>query len=420
MLRERKAAYIWTREHSPERLLSLDRMQRSWSVLFGEKEFGHYQPIQYLPFKHMNNSKTDFDAVLNGESTRVHLKVFTTREWFIREVYNKAHELTRARYPDYDAHHFVDGDRIGERRIVFHSERHALSRTHLRTALREIIKESEPQIKVNEFCYSTPHISSGMSEPALDYVVVRHLDEIDHNVIAQVADEIKTDGQPVLSDISVHFSWDDIESHFTELSEPELVYLNWEEAKPSLSKVDTTLIKAACNLDIDGIRQALADGANPNAIDYDDTVLSSVIIAWSNYASFPPPSKKTNLISLSDVKEIMRLLLDAGAHPDWYCPDGINALTESALEQQPELAELLLEYGADAAINLSVDMGIGAYPSAWNFAVIDGFNIDQELGAREVFYAMVRHRSSPSFTQLQEDTDRLDAILPDEQRSWRK
>lgn len=420
MIRERKAAYIWTREHSPERLLNLDRMQRSWSVLFGEKEVGHYQPIQYLPSKHMNNSETDFDAVLDGKSTRVHLKVFTTREWFIRKVYNKAHELTRARYPDYDAHHFVDGDRIGERRIVFHSERHALSRYHLSTVLWQIISKSDPQIKVNEFWYSDPHTSGSMSEPALEYVVVRHMDEIDHTVITQIADEIKTYGQPVLSDISVHFSWDDIKSYFTELSEPELVYLNWEEAKPSLSKVDTALIKAACNLDIDGIRHALADGANPNAIEGEDTVLGSVIIAWSNYVSFPPPSKKTNLISLDEVKEIMRLLLDAGTHPDWYCPEGINALTETALEQQPELAELLLEYGANAAINLSVDMGMGAYPSAWNFAAIDGFNLEQELGAREVFYAMVRYRSTPSFTQFQEDKDRLDATLPDEQRSWRK
>lgn len=420
MIREKKAAYIWTREHSPERLLSLDRIQRSWSILFGEKEVGHYQPIQYLPFKHMINSKTDFDVVLNGESKRVHLKVFTTREWFIREVYNKAHELTRVRYPDYDAHHFVDGDRIGERRIEFHSERHALSRYHLSTALWQIINKSEPQIKVNEFYYSVPHTLSSISGPALDYIVVRHLDDIDHNAIAQIADEIKTYGQPLLSDISVHFSWDDIKSHFTELSEPELVYLNWEEAKPSLSNVDIALIKATRNLDIDGIRKALTDGANPNAIDYEDTVLGSVIIAWSNYASFPPPSKKMNLISLSDVKEIMRLLLDAGAHPDWYCPEGTNSLTETALEQQPELADLLLKYGADAAINCSVDNGIGAYPSAWSFAVIDGFNIDQELGAREVFYAMASHRSTPSFTQLQEDKDRLDATLPDEQRSWRK
>ena len=425
MIKKRKAAYIWTREHSPRRLQSLEKIRKSWAILFNEEEFGHYQPIQYLPLKHMNNSKIEFDTVLNGKSTRINLKVFTTREWFIREVYNKANELTRLRYPDYDSHYFIDGDRIGERRIKFHSERHALSRYHLISALLWVINNYEPKIKVNESQDSKLYISKDKSKPVLNYLVIRHLDEIDHNIISQIASEIKTYGHPILSDTFVDFSWDDIKNSFTELSEPELVYLNWEKAKPSFSEADIALINAASNLNINAVQQALADGANPNTMDGENTILSSVITAWKDYVSSNSSlekvtcHKKNNLISFDQVKELMRLLLDAGANPDWYSPRGVNPLTEAALLHQSELAGLLLEYDADAAINCFIDNGI-TYPSAWDYVVTDGFVVDESREARELFYEMVRHRSTPFFSQLKEDHAQLDATLSDEKRSWWK
>lgn len=108
------------------------------------KKIGHYQPIQYLP-QSLGTNKDNFDIIINGEKTGINLKVFTTREWFIREVYNRAYELTQIPYPDYDAHHFIEGDRVGERRIVFHTERHSLSRSHLRYALVDVIQNSKPR-----------------------------------------------------------------------------------------------------------------------------------------------------------------------------------------------------------------------------------------------------------------------------------
>jgi len=419
MISKRKPAYIWTREHSPERLFNLARIRLSWSLLFDEKEVGHYQPIQYLPSQSSSNHSTNFDVLLNGEKTEINLKLFTTREWFIREVYKKAHEITRLRYPDYDAHHFIDGDRVGERRIVFHSERHALSRSHLRKALFHVTQYSKPRITVTEFCHKILRTSNNQSKPQIDYIVVLDVEEINHEIKRKVEEEIKTNNFPVLSETPLNFSWDEIQRNFTELSEPELVYLNWAEADQPLSDTDKALFKAVETLDIKRIRQALINGANLNKFYSEDSILNCVISAWDSYIYYPKHRNESS-ISLSNVKEIMQLLLSEGAHPDLHYPDGTNALTETALTQQPELAELLLEYGADASISLFTDMGMGDSPSAWFFAETDGFNIDVELGAREVFYAMVRHRSTPAFTQQQEDRQRLDSVLPDKERSWWK
>jgi hypothetical protein len=418
MINERKRAYIWTREHSPERLFSLQKIRSYWSTLFDEKEVGHYQPIQYLPHS-VGVNRSHFNAVIDGDKTEIYLRVFTTKEWFIREVYNRATELTRIRYPDYDVHHFIDGDRVGERRIVFHSERHGLSRSHLGYALFDITKESKLKIIVNEFCRKTVRASTSQAKSQMDYIVVLDVDEINHEIMRKVEEWIKNNNFPTLSETPLNFSWDEIKSCFTELSEPELVYLNWAEAENSLSIHDKALFKAVNQLDIAMVNQALNDGANLNRLYSEESILSCLISAWNNYITFPE-HHNANSISLSHVKEMMQLLLDKGAHPDLHHPDGANALTDTALAQQPELAEILLEYGADSSISLDVGMGMSPEPSAWSFAQIDGFNIDVELGAREVFYAMVRHRSTPAFTQEAEDRDRRDSMLPDEERSWWK
>lgn len=87
---KKKSAYIWTREHSPERLNNLKKIQRYWSVLLDKECSDHYQPIQYLPSKTSDYRETYFDALMSGVDTRIHLKVFTTKLWFIREVYKNA------------------------------------------------------------------------------------------------------------------------------------------------------------------------------------------------------------------------------------------------------------------------------------------------------------------------------------------
>lgn len=162
--------------------------------------------------------------------------------------------------------------------------------------------------------------------------------------MCKVGGWIKTNNFPTLSKIPLNFSWDEIESNFTELSEPELVFLNCNAAQPLLSDSDKVLCKAVDKLDINMIRQALIVGANLNHFYYEDSILSSVISAWYNYISFPEHFNKMS-ISLNNVQEMMLLLLNEGAHPDLHHPEGTNALTAAVVTQQPELAELLLEYG---------------------------------------------------------------------------
>jgi hypothetical protein len=439
-----KQAYIWTREHSPDRLRQLDAAARVWEDLFfAPKDREHYQPIQYALKLHSGWTAFEkFKATLDGNEIEVHLQVITARAWFVRELYRRACALTRERYPDYDAHHFVDGERIGERRVVFHSERHALSRYHLWTALWRLAREKPPEITETWFrepCTAWGNPLSIITEdrcfdntmdPAhVRYVVVLNVEKVDNSIAKQVMDSIRAQGQPDVSTSILHFDFADFCDDFIELSEPELVFLNWADARRPLRDCDKALLKGAENADFATMRQALADGADPNTTDGEDPILGIVIRAWQEHLSVCEADEKDlpyyggtrpeRKISLDEVLDMLECLLDAGAHPDRFDPDGVPAIVTAVLAQEPGIAGLLIDHGADPSVSPHWDEGLGMCPSAWDYAVTDGFSLN-EAGAREVYYAMIRHRSSTMFDQRTEDQDRLDAKLPDEARSWRR
>jgi len=182
---------------------------------------------------------------------------------------------TREHYPEFEAHHFIDGDRIGERRICFEPESNALSASFLSNTLWHII--TEQGVEISETWFSAPCNSYGctasqvgvgeyydIKEGHLHFTVVRAVEKIEKNLLENIADEIRTFGFPKTSSNKLKFDWMDIKDDLIELSDPELVALNWADARPVPAAVDLSLQRAVEGLDLEGIRKALSEGANPN------------------------------------------------------------------------------------------------------------------------------------------------------------
>ncbi len=437
-----KPAYNWTRELSPERLRRLDNVKRSWETLFGEPDDrGHYARIQWGGSHAWNRQRCkDFQAVIHGKQVTVHLHVVTAREWFVREAYNRALALTRERYPDFEAHHFIDGDRVGERRIVFASDTNALSSSFLWHQIWRIIEEQKLQVSetwrsepcnwigwtANQICTAEP--SYQIKDDHLSFTVVRALDEIDNNILQRIENEICARGYPDVSDDKLAFGWEDVREGFVELSDPELVALNWADARPVPTSADIALYEAATGLDIHGIRKALAAGANPNiTVKYRNNMLATVVIAWGDHLnhlickdsdlSFYGGARPERKIPVEEVNEMLMVLLDAGAHPNCFSYGETPVLVDAVLSQKPEIVRLLLERGADPTICAYWDEGPGMTPSAWFYASTDGFTMDEE-GARECYYEMIKTHPAPWGTQQSDEQDRKESELPDYLRSW--
>jgi hypothetical protein len=421
----------------------LDEVSHAWTDLFGEPGHrGHYAAIQWAgptwPGQYGHRAR-EFAGMVDKRPVTIHLGVTPARSWYARELYLRALARTRARYPDFDAHRFVDGDRVGERRLEFLNERHALSSGHLYRALRTTAEDDNPVVHeacVLEPCgsWGSPVAAASSSEraPHPDHVratLILDVKESDSADIAGVVEDLKAGRPPTLPAKPIHFSFDDIKDGLVELSDPELVVLNWEDAIPALTEADEALWTAAYALDADGIERAIAGGANLN-VPRDDynSLLSRVIEGWRDHCYLGDASdedlarqgrtRPVPEVSRDQMLAIMRRLLEAGAHPDLHSPEQTPPIVDAALAGEPAIAALLLDYGADATIVNLWDEGPGAWPGAWDYAYIDGFNLDQDAGAREVYYELIRRGSSPLFEQSDEDDDRRDAGLPPERRAW--
>ena len=437
-----KPAYNWTRELSPERLRCLDNVKRSWKNLFGEPDDrGHYARIQWAGGRTWGGQRNkEFQASIDGKQVKVHLCVVTAREWFVREAYNRALVLTRERYPDFEAHHFIDGDRVGERRIVFTSDTTALSSSFLWHQIWHVIEEQRLQVNetwrsetcnwlgwtANQICTAEP--SYQIKDGHLSFTVVLALDEIDNNILHRIENEICARGYPDVSDVKLAFGWKDVCEGFVELSDPELVALNWADARPVPTLTDLALSEAARRLDVVGIRKALEEGASPNATDkYGNNMLSTVVVAWGDHLnhlickdsdlSFYGGARPERKIPVEEVNEMLMVLLDAGAHPNYFDYDKTPALVDAVLSQKPEIVRLLLERGADPTICPYWDEGPDMTPSAWFYASTDGFALDEE-GARDCYYEMIKNHPAPWGTQQRNEQDRKESELPDCLRSW--
>lgn len=435
----KKKAYVVTREISTQRLRMLDDLQLTWERLFGENaRRGHYARHQWIADDVRATPKQQkFNGVVDGRPVTVHLHEIAARHWYARELYLRALGRTRARYPDFDAHHFVDGDRTGERRIVFASERHALSGGHFWTSLWLITRDENPL--VSEACLIEPCGSSGwptraplqsgevLSPDHVCVTVIVEEGDAARDLVAGVVADLKAGRTPTFDHRPIDLSFDDVAGGFTQITDPELVVLNWEDAVPALSPADDDLWKAAIALDTVGVAQALAAGADVNQMrPHEDSVLASVIEHWGWYQSDISNvdlarnalTRPTHRVSEGEFIGLLRRLLDAGAHPDLFQPDQVPAIVNASLGQQPSTTALLLEYGADPSIVAYWDEGPSSWPSAWDYAHTDGFHIDYDEGAREVFYEMIKRRSSPLYTQQAEDDDRKDAWLTPAEREW--
>jgi len=353
----------------------------------------------------------------------------------------RALAATRERYPDFEAHHFIDGDRIGERRICFESEANALSTSFISSKMWYVI--TEQNLEVSEAWFSEPCNWLGLTasqikgdaskdsikEGCLRFTVVRNVDEMTKERLGQIVGEIRQQGFPTVSDDKLKFDWKDIKADLIELSDPELVALNWGDARPVPTAADFALERAVSELNIQGIRKALADGANPNLTEsiYDNN-FGALFIAWGdhlwNYSTREKdvasrggahPERK---IPVEEIKAMCQVLLEAGAHPNYFDYGEAPSLVSAVLAQNVELVRFLLDHGADPSISPFWD-DIGHTPAAWDYARFDGFALD-EIGARECYYEMVKTHPAPFGSRESEEKDRRDAELPDHLRDWRK
>jgi hypothetical protein len=428
------SAFIWTREFTYERLQKIQRIQRKWESLFKQPgDQGHYARYQWLGSGRggiFNGEK--FSAPIDGQECTNYLKIVTTREWFAKEVYSRALAQTRKRYPNFDAHLFIDGARVGERIIEFLSEEHELAWGHIWTSLWKIIEDESPTVReevIIEPCSSWGYpvavavTKTYGNEIVADHrliTVVRHVKEATEVDYAAVRTLLVDGRQPEIDSTPVSYNFNDIREGFIELSSPELVVLNWAEARPPLSEADRELHQAAYKLDRAGVENAIARDANVNHVDEgNNSVIKNVIEGLGDHRAHcqaaeddlewyggPRPARE---IPEDEIVALIEFLLDQGAHPDLHGPEETPAIVDASLGCHARIVALLLKRGANAAVRWAWDSHPDDWPQAWDSPSFDAFQ-ENCPEARTVYDLLILNRPSPIYSKEREELDKAEAL----------
>ena len=422
MIQSKTQAFIWTREFTQERLQVIRRLERKWKMLFHEPaNSGHYVPYQWLGVEdsEIHYYGEHFSIIIDGEECHVRLKIITAKEWFAKKVYERALAKIRERYPNFDSHHFIDGVRTGERILEFLSEEWDLAKKYFWTALWVTIKDEAPTVSetiIIEPCSSWGYPAAVAATKSFDkeiaprhklITVIRNVDKATKEDCEVIAEQLKSGSPVILDETPVTFSFEDIRDGFTELSSPELVVLNWMDAKPTFSDVDNELYAAVCKLNKVGIEQAIAKGANVNTFhDYNTSMISALFENWRDHREHchahddeldwhggPRPERE---ILEPEIIEIIECLLANGMHPDLHGPECSTGIIDATLGCYVGITDFLLKRGANAAIEYTWDASRSEWTQAWETVSYDAFN-ENDKDARAIYDLLLINRPSPIY-----------------------
>jgi hypothetical protein len=147
------------------------------------------------------------------------------------------------------------------------------------------------------------------------------------------------------------FSFEDIKDFFVYCDNHLLSLLNAEDGQKEITEQEKFLFSSADISDLDGILNAIKQGANINAIDTNGETAFTKVFENFNYELYNEERKFDEKTLIERTILIASKMLELGADINLFGYDGINALQQVAYSHNPTLMKFLLDNGANPNIN---------------------------------------------------------------------
>ena len=401
--------YVWRHMYSREQLqrvtdIRRTRRQLDWDIYVSSK----FSRCQLIAKEKVGFHDTFFHGVYEEREVRFYPLIKSLRLEFAMRIYEAAVQEALIKFPGFTDYYVEDGMDIGERRLRFVTNKHDLALPFIFNRMRSLAEEGA--ITVSEgFSVRPEYPDRGYgSDNDRSLSLVVNLGEFEKGNWEAFKESLLSNQPFHFDPTPQQFSYKEIHDYFTEVSLPELEYINWHDVRKPLSSTEAMLFTAAENLDADGVAKCLADGADPNSLDkYDHTPLTSVVDAYSFvYGELAPEEWEHRLVAC---RACIMHLLEAGAHLDVIGQDGMTALTWAILRKDEPLVEWFLALGADDTNQFHEDSWPGDWPPAWDYAASDcsaAFTEEERQAAERTWRILRRHRQAP------------DGTMPDERPDW--
>ena len=153
------------------------------------------------------------------------------------------------------------------------------------------------------------------------------------------------------------YTWDEIKHFFIELTLHQLALTFPKALLHKHSMIDDDLFSACYRLDLEGMKRAIANGANVNAInEYGNTPLATIIgnlrdvQCWRPSDDEPCPAEKGE-DHFDKYRPFADFLIESGADVDLFGRDGYLPLLEAYYSSSVKAVKYLLEKGANPNYN---------------------------------------------------------------------
>jgi hypothetical protein len=365
-------AHVWCRQFSRDRLAEISGIgnaRRQWldEAIVAQSAFSRLQIGNTDRWYNVYNS---FDGVWQGQDVYFDP---TIKPLFIRyavEVFRQALSDTLEHYPNFTRVEFEDGPLIGERRIIFPDRLDEAATTWLHSRFWQIAEKGNVRVE-ERFTAAFDHSGCRVGNRVKVRVAI-DLDRPETNKTTwqEIRDSLSAGRMPEIDPTPRRCDPKLSIKMLKHLSIPELFALNWEACLPCLTNADLSLLTAAENLDIQGITDSMAAGANPNCFQKKtrQTPLGLIVEQTAHWVGDEGYTE-----ALADEKDMLALdaidmLIDGGAAVDLAGYGESTPLAEACLHSNKKIITRLLEHGADPSIHCYDDYYIGDSGNAWSSA----------------------------------------------------
>ena len=198
----------------------------------------------------------------------------------------------------------------------------------------------------------------------------------------------------------VAFAWEEIAGFLYRPTPKQIELINNEEARPPVRPLDVEMIDRVSHLDIDGALRLIDQGANINGADsLGETALTT--LAETSATDCIPFGEDYEArcaavpeLKPSDRIAMMRRLIEAGADVNLFYYDESDVLVQSTLHEEPETVQFLLEEaGADPNHNTHPEDDPLWISQALDFAATDSqiYEGAQGEACEKIYDLLLKH-----------------------------
>jgi hypothetical protein len=277
----------------------------------------------------------------------ISLNIKTLKLDFAIQVWEIAQELTKGRYSEYQGHKWIKRSKDPIKELVLTCKQRQEAEKYFQQMLIDVCQDEKLMVSERSAFGRHQDELFNVSELILDVCVNEKelTEEIRHKIRYQFW---KNEKHYALDQRNIRFTYEDIKDYFVYLDVHLLSLLNAEDGLKDITGTEKELFDSAERLNLEGILNAVSNGADINAIDTDGETAMTKVIQASRYDFFPLADKEAFEKFTRETPEftneekivVVRRLLDLGADINFFGPHGINGLMLTSYKHNPMLGSV--------------------------------------------------------------------------------